>query len=118
VSVKLGHLASQALDGTSGGTDTRHVSSRASEAIRCYLGDKDGAGPGWSYPSFLDRRRSGEEVEFSLDIDDELWGSLEAEAGHQDVSVELLLEHAVLYFAAEVDAGRIAERILEDLDEG
>ena len=33
------------------------------------------------------------------------------------MSAQQLLEHAVLYFAAEDNAGRVTERILEDLDD-
>jgi hypothetical protein len=40
----------------------------------------------------------------------------EAEAGKQGVSAQQLLEHAAFYFAAELDAGRITRRILDDLD--
>jgi hypothetical protein len=56
-------------------------------------------------------------VEVHLDIDPELWQALSQEAMGQDVSAQQLLEHAVLYFAADDDAGRVTERILEDLED-
>ena len=34
----------------------------------------------------------------------------------QEVTVEQLAEHAAFYFAAELDAGRVTERILDDLE--
>ena len=37
-----------------------------------------------------------------------------SEALSQEVTAPQLLEHAVLYFAAEENAGRVTERILED----
>jgi hypothetical protein len=37
-----------------------------------------------------------------------------AEAARQQVSVTQLLEHAALYYAAELDAGRLTERILDE----
>jgi hypothetical protein len=52
-----------------------------------------------------------------LEIDSALWGSLEAEASGQGVSAPKLLEHAVLYFAAEESAGRLTQRILDDLED-
>ena len=55
--------------------------------------------------------------ELQLDLDAELWQALSQEAINQDVSAQQLLEHAVLYFAAEENAGRVTERIIEDLDE-
>jgi hypothetical protein len=95
-----------------------HSSSTSAErAIRVYLEDKKSPGPGWTYPSFLRGRRPVDGVEVQLDLDLELWRELSQEAISQEVSAQQLLEHAVLYFAAEDNAGRVTERILEDLDE-
>lgn len=114
--VHLGRLASRAIVGEDG-SGNAHASSGAAAAIRCYLGAKDRDAAGWLYPSFLGRRRSDEGIELSLSIDEALWKSLEQEAERQHTSAEQMLEHAVLYFAAELDAGHIAERILGDLEE-
>jgi hypothetical protein len=57
-------------------------------------------------------------VEVELEIDDSLWGQMEREAERQHVTVTQLLEHAALYYAAELDAGRLTERILDQLDQG
>jgi hypothetical protein len=59
-------------------------------------------------------REVGEEVELKLRIDRDLWRRLEEEAERQKVSLQKLLEHAALYAAAEVNAGRLTERILEE----
>jgi hypothetical protein len=56
------------------------------------------------------------DTEFELDVKDDIWSSFEAEAGRQDVSSQQLLEHAAFYFVAELDAGRITQRILDDLE--
>ena len=48
----------------------------------------------------------------------DLWKDFEGEATRQAVRVEQLAEHAAFYFAAEVDAGRITQRILDDLGSG
>ena len=116
VKVALGAFASKvlAVEGKNGG---QSVPASAEQAIRCYLNDKTSGGPGWSYPAFLRGRAPHEEVELELSVDDSLWRSLEEEAEDQDVSPQQMLEHAVIYFAAEVDAGRMTERILDDLDD-
>ncbi len=116
VIVHLGRLASQAIVGDDE-NGNGHASTAAAEAIRCYLGARSSAEAGWLYPAFLGRRRSDEDVELSLNIDDALWEALEQEAERQHTSAEQMLEHAVLYFAAELDAGRVTERILGDLEE-
>ena len=51
-----------------------------------------------------------------LNIDEELWSSLEQEAERQEVSMPQMVEHVALYFAAEVNSGRAAARILDGLD--
>jgi hypothetical protein len=80
--------------------------------IRFYLKERGGGGPGWSYPDLLRGGRPEEEVEVELDIEDSLWREMRLEAARQHVSVTQLLEHAALYYAAELDAGRLTERIL------
>ncbi len=50
-----------------------------------------------------------------LSVDEGLWDSLEQEAARQGVPAPRLAEHAALYFAADRDAGRVTQRILEDL---
>lgn len=121
VDVRLGSFAREALvREQNGGPDVggEAVSAAAVRAIRCYLEDKGTGGPGWRYPGF--RRRELEQdgkPPLHLSIDDRLWKALEAEAKSQGVSSQQMIEHAALYFAAEVDAGRVTQRILDDLDE-
>lgn len=49
-------------------------------------------------------------------MDAKLWADFEREAKRQGVPVERLAEHAALYFAADRDAGRVTQRILEDME--
>jgi hypothetical protein len=84
------------------------------KVIRFYLKEKDRGGPGWSYPDLLREGSPEEEVEVELEIEDALWRAVRAEAARQHVSVTQLLEHAALYYAAELDAGRLTERILDN----
>ncbi len=115
VRVSVGGLAKRALGGEDGsGVD--HVAERAERAIRAYLGDKEAERAGWKVPPFA-RREPAEPVELRLSLDEDLWVAVEAEATAQGVAVEGLVGHAILYYAAEVDAGRITQRILEDLDD-
>jgi hypothetical protein len=114
VRVKLGAFAAEVLarklgnGGPPGSQDFERV-------IQFYLGERGTRSAGWAYPDFLRERRAGDDVELELNIEDFLWMSLEAEARDQGVEVDRLLEHATLYFAAEMDAGRATERILEEL---
>lgn len=122
VTIRLGAFASEAVAaGHANGVSHRN-GRRASpddllRAIRLYLKDKDRHGPGWAYPGFLQERETDPEVELRFDVEDSLWRALELEAESQHVSVTRLLEHVALYYAAELDAGRVTARILEDLDE-
>ena len=92
---------------------------RVESALRCYLGDKGTSRAAWPYPGFLRGSESQADVEVELDLESGLWRAFEEEAAAQSVSVEQLAEHAAFYFAAELDAGRLTQRILEDfLGEG
>lgn len=115
VSVKLGAFATEALARKlrSGGLP---AAGDFEGVIQFYLGEKSTQAAGWAYPDFLRERRASDEVELELDVDGPLWGMLEAEARDQEVTVDRLLEHATLYYAAEIDAGRATARILEDLE--
>jgi hypothetical protein len=109
----LSRLAFDALAGDSG---PEAAPGRLESAVRCYLGDRGADQAAWPYPAFLRGSRPQVEVELELDVKDDLWRSFEAEANRQDVSPPQLLEHAAFYFAAELDAGRITQRILDDLE--
>ena len=115
VTVTVGAIASKIL-GVELVTRGSSSSASAERAIRCYLNDKESPGPGWAYPSFLRGRKPAQGTEVELNLDAGLWRSLSTEALSQEVSPPQLLEHAVLYFAAEENAGRVTERILEDFN--
>lgn len=119
VKIALGLLAAGALTRNSEAGDGGDAASdEVLRAIRLYLRDKTGGGPTWAYPAFLDGRRSSDgvaEIEFSLD--ESLWRDFEREAATQEIEPERLLEHAIFYYAAELDAGRVTERILAEFDE-
>jgi hypothetical protein len=91
------------------------VQAGLEQAVRLYLGDRSLGQPGWAYPGFLREREAGE-VELEMVADDDLLQALEEEAERQDVTVSELVEHAVLYYSAELSAGRFTQRILDELE--
>jgi len=121
VKVKLGAFAAgmlawkQQRDAGSG-NGGQPSSADVVRVIRFYLRE-EGEGIGWAYPDLLRQGRPEDEIEVELDLDEALWGQMEREAERQHVTVTQLLEHAALYYAAELDAGRLTERILDELDE-
>jgi hypothetical protein len=113
-SVAVG-LSQLAFDGLAA-EDRSSATARLQSAVRCYLGDRGANQPAWPYPAFLRGSVPQVDVKLELEIKDDLWLSFEAEAARQDVSPQQLLEHAAFYFVAELDAGRITQRILDDLE--
>lgn len=117
VSLAVSQLAFEALVGKEeGDRATALAPARAEIAVRVYLSDRDAAQPAWPYPKFLQGSETREDVDLELTVDPDLWLQFEAEAKKQGVSVQQLLEHAAFYFAAELSAGRITQRILDDLN--
>jgi len=74
-----------------------------------YLADRDSGRPGWRVPRFLRVQPDADGVE--LDLDDETFAALRQEANDQGVEPSRLAEHALLYFLADLDRGRVAERV-------
>lgn len=112
VTVVISQLAFEALMGKEDGTETQ---VRMESALRCYLGDQHTDRPAWPYPGFLRGSETQRDVRVDFEVEKGLWGAFGEEATAQGVSVEQLAEHAAFYFAAELNAGRLTERILEDL---
>lgn len=115
MTVGLSELAYRALQGDS---EVADPSLRMENALLCYLGDSDSDRPAWSYPAFLRGSETREDVRIEVEVDASLWGRFEEESVRQGVSVEQLAEHAAFYFEAEIDAGRVTQRILDDLGAG
>jgi hypothetical protein len=115
VTIALSELAFEALTGGKSAVDP---SLRIENAVLCYLGDRNVGGAAWAYPGFLRGSETRGEVMTELEVKSDLWRDFEAEATRQGVTVEQLAEHASFYFAAELDAGRVTQRILDDLVSG
>jgi hypothetical protein len=117
VSVALSRLAFEAL--MTGEASSKVQSPvRMRSALRCYLEDKGTDRPAWPYPGFLRAAETQGDEQVELDVDEDLWRDFETEASAQEVSADQLAEHAAFYVAAEVNAGRLTQRILDDLEPG
>jgi hypothetical protein len=83
-------------------------SSIVRTAARYWLADRDSGRPAWRAPRFRrDAGLSGESMR--VGVDDETWEALEEEGRRQGLDAELLAEHALLYFLADLDSGRARE---------
>jgi hypothetical protein len=84
-----------------------------------YLADRDAARLTWPVPSF-GMAAEGEEdvsrVEVSIQVDTETWEAIAGEAASQGVAPEELVVHAIMYFLADLDSGRVAGRLDRVLD--
>jgi hypothetical protein len=110
VKLTLGKFALEALAGEPlRSAEQAHLS--ADWAIRYYLSDKRAARPEWPFPEFLRHNGDIEKPQFVVSVEGDLWRLLEQEAELQGVPAEDLAQHAVLYFAADRDAGRVSQRI-------
>jgi len=111
-------ISRQAYDALAEGVSGEgSIDRRLQGAVRLYLADKGTGRPAWPYPSFLRGSENAAEVPLEIEFDPPLASAFEAEAGEQSISPSQLAEHAAFYFAAEVDAGRVTQRILEDPSE-
>jgi hypothetical protein len=112
VSVHLTELAREAIAGKD--PDLDRVAEGVGQAIGCYMAAKGSSGSGWAYPSFLPGEESADGIEVRLSVDEDLWRSLEEEADEQEVPLPRMVVHATLWFAAELEAGRVTRPIVED----
>jgi len=116
VTVELSALAIQALEGEERGS-VEYLPGRLRRGIRYYLSERGSNRTEWRYPNFMRHRKPSKLVKLELNVDETLWNALETEAARQGVTTQRMLEHAALFFASDVNAGRVTERILERLAE-
>jgi hypothetical protein len=74
-----------------------------------YLADRDSGRPAWRVPRFRRDAPRGDSLDVNLDED--TFAALRDEAAGQGVDPSRLAEHALLYYLADLDGGRLAERI-------
>lgn len=85
-----------------------------------YLADRKAERSTWPVPRFASApiAPDARSVTVPIELDEETWKVVAEEAERQRVSAERLIEHAVLYFLADLDSGRIAGRLDEVLEDG
>jgi hypothetical protein len=76
-----------------------------------YLADADHLGPGWPVPSFAQNVDPERRHVVRVALDDPTWNALVREARRQGVDISVLAAHAALYFMADVESGRVAQRM-------
>jgi hypothetical protein len=80
-----------------------------------YLADRNSGRAAWRVPRFT---RDPPDVDgLDVDLDDDTFAALRQEAAGQGVDPSRLAEHALLYYLADLDGGRLAERIGGAVDE-
>jgi len=89
-----------------------------SRAARYYLADRDSGRVALRVPRLPKAAAGRSAPRLTVDLDPESLRELQAEAKRQDVSVEAMLEHAIMYFLADIDSGRVEQRLLADLGRG
>jgi predicted DNA-binding ribbon-helix-helix protein len=85
-------------------------SSAVRTASLYYLADRDRARPAWLVPQSPMASAAGA-PHLTVRLDAATWQALHDEAERQAVSPAELTRHAVLYFLADVDSGRVGERL-------
>jgi Arc/MetJ-type ribon-helix-helix transcriptional regulator len=90
----------------------RRGSGSRSAAVRTaslyYLADRESGRAAWLVRRYA-TASAGSAVTARLDR--ETWQALQEEAERQNVSADDLTRHAVLYFLADVDSGRVGQRL-------
>ncbi len=115
VNLNFGDFTLYALTGGTGSADDE-VRASAIRALRFYLRDGESGRASWPCPAFLPDVEGHAGLGLEVDVEEDLWSSLEQEADRQGVSANQLAEHAALYFAANWDDGRAAQMLVEGLD--
>jgi hypothetical protein len=115
VTVLVSQLAFEALMADEV-ADPKRIQVRMESALHCYLADREKDRPAWPYPGFLRGSETQADVRLELEVAADLWREFSEEATGQGVTVEQLVEHAAFYLAAEIDAGRVTERILAEIE--
>jgi hypothetical protein len=82
-----------------------------------YLADRALERPAWRIPRFTRELVRGRGTALDVEFDEDTFGTLEQEANRQGVAAERLAEHALLYFLADSESGRLVSRLENALGE-
>jgi hypothetical protein len=114
VSLHLDKFGQRALERFARGRDGSEAAAVRTASLY-YLADRDSQRPSWRVPPFA--AGEGTDATLRVRLDDETWRALDDEAGRQGVTPDVLAVHAVMYFLADLDSGRLADLLegaLED----
>ncbi len=81
------------------------------QAVAYYLSELDSGRAAARLPRFGTEPPDGRARVLTLELDDSCTTRLDREANHQRSSLPLLLRHAALLYLADLDDGRVAERV-------
>jgi hypothetical protein len=109
----LGREALDAYSSRGGGTAPQVVRT----AAIYYLADRGFDRPAWRIPRFTRALVPDAGTALDIDLDEETFAALEREARCQGVAAERLAEHALMYFLADADSGRLTGLLAETLRE-
>lgn len=79
-----------------------------------YLRDRGSGRPAWRVPDLPPPDNGNHAI--AVELDDETWAGLRREATEQGVTPDALALHALMYFVADVDRGRVGRRLGDALD--
>jgi hypothetical protein len=110
----LDHFGREALEAfVRRGRDSHSAAVRTASLY--YLADREGGRPAWLVPHCATAPRDASGV--TVCLDDATWHALHEEAERQAVSAADVARHAILYFLADVDSGRVGRRLETALNE-
>jgi hypothetical protein len=115
LTLPVGEFGQQRLERFARGR-SRSPDTAVRTAVLYYLADRDSARPSWVVPE-LGAQPESPRPTLKVRLDDATWAALVEEAKLQAVTPEALAVHAVLYFVADLDSGRIADRLAEALED-
>jgi predicted transcriptional regulator len=108
VTLRLDRFGQEALDEYARETGASHAVALRT-AVAYYLGDSESGRAAWRVPQLAREATFARTLE--LELDEDLHHRLELEARRQDVPVDLLAAHAVIYYLTDLDTGRAAARL-------
>ena len=114
VKLQLDEFGQQSLDRFVARGDGTPTGALRTAALY-YLADADAQRPAWRAPRF--RSRSTPDPGLRVAFDDDTWAALAEEARRQGVEPEDLAVHALLYFIADLDSGRLADLLGDAMGE-
>ncbi len=98
------------------GRDRETLDDFVSRAVLYYQAELPASRIAMSVPRFKPPDH-GSPRDLALGIPSEAGERMKAEAVRQDAPLEQLYEHATLLYLADIDAGRVADRVLEGAEE-